>query len=67
MLCVGRAGMHAHLTFGLWSMIKDCLGPTPSSVFELGCGTLPLQSARQYPLKEKHTMGGKATELPPPA
>jgi hypothetical protein len=34
-------------TFGLWSMIKGCLGPTPShkasSVFEPGCGTHPLQ------------------------
>jgi hypothetical protein len=43
--------------FTLWSLIKDCLGPTPShktsSVFELGCGTHSLQSARQYPLKEK--------------
>jgi hypothetical protein len=48
-------------------VIKDRLGPTPShkasSVFELGCGTHPLQSARQYPLKEKHAMGGRVTEL----
>jgi hypothetical protein len=56
-------------TFGLWSMIRDCLGPTPShkasSVFELACGAHPLQSPRQYPIKEKH-VGSEATEQSTP-
>jgi hypothetical protein len=59
-------------TFGMWSLIKDCLRPTAShkasSVFELGCGTHLLQSVRQYPLKEQNAVGGGATEpsMPPP-
>jgi hypothetical protein len=54
-------------------MIKDCLGPTPShkerfssSVFKPGCGTNPLHSVRQYPLKEQNAVGGRATELSTP-
>jgi hypothetical protein len=53
--------------FALWSLIKDCLGPTPShrasSLFKLECGAHFLQSARQYPLKENHAVGREATEL----
>jgi hypothetical protein len=53
-------------SFDLWSLIKDCLGPSPShkasSVFDLGCRTHPLQSARKYPLKGKHAVGSGATE-----
>jgi hypothetical protein len=57
-------------TFALWSLIKDCFGHIPShkasSVFKPGCGAHPLQSAREYPLKEKHAMGGKASESSAP-
>jgi hypothetical protein len=49
-------------TFGLW--------PTPSHkerfsslVFELGCGTHPLQSVSQCPLKEQNAAGIGAAEL----
>jgi hypothetical protein len=55
-----------NFTFGMWSMIRDCLGPAPSHkaslVFVVGCGTHPLQSVRQYPLKEKHAVGSRTTE-----
>jgi hypothetical protein len=61
-------------TFGLWSMIQDCLGPTPShkerfssSVFKPGCGTHPLQSVRKCPLKEQNAVGdGAAKPSAPP-
>jgi hypothetical protein len=65
-------------TFGLWSMIKDCLGPTPSHkdrfsslVFKQGCGTHPLQSdiqefKRRYPLKEQNAAGGGDAESSAP-
>jgi hypothetical protein len=50
-------------------LVEDCLGPTPlhkerfsSLVFKPGCGTHPLQSIRQYPLKEQNAVGGGATE-----
>jgi hypothetical protein len=61
-------------TVGLWSMVKGCLGPTPSykerfsfSVFDPGCGTHPLQSdiqecKRQYPLKEQNAAASRAAE-----
>jgi hypothetical protein len=47
-------------SFGLWSMIKDCLGPTPShkerfssSVFKLGCGLSPHnQASRSVSIRE---------------
>jgi hypothetical protein len=56
-------------TFCLLSMIRDCLGPTPSHkaslVFKLGCVIHPLQSASQYPLKEKHVVDSRATEPSP--
>jgi hypothetical protein len=57
-------------TFGLWSMIRDCLEPTPSQkerfsslASELVCGTHPLQSVRQCPLKEQNAAGIGAAEL----
>jgi hypothetical protein len=37
-----------------------------SWIFRLRCGNHSLQSASQCPLKEKHDVGGKATELSTP-